>query len=393
MNRTQLRNLIDSGRAIAMDCYAIGRKIDPEDTPGPLFQTDILNKTVILKRYENTGKARLSDAVVDTIVFFPYDTDNPYEGGESVNFSAPGFQEAVGFKIAKTHPTPELKQQIAADTRYLDLFDSLHSLDPFLFKMKAEQIEIHEDIHELYFAISKEEWERIRIPIREKISKLVTKALGEGAADEDDEETLSREQYVERFLTKIWEAKDIDGIEPFVDAMQISAEKAPEVFFAWKAVCYFQVRFREMESRLRKMFQWVGDDSLCSPRNSIGLLPEEQRTLRIRRRQIREQMRDSYEACNKLIGLYERSYDAFVENDNPQAFIGFLDNSERSYLTLATHVSIATHCLKLWEQYIDAFGLSLRNEQFFELFDALVMLCGHTQSDPDEEEEDAYEID
>ena len=77
----------------------------------------------------------------------------------------------------------------------------------------------------------KEERERIRIPIREKISKLVTKALGEGAADEDNEEKLSREQYVERFLTKIWEAKDIDGIEPFVDAMQISAEKAPETFF------------------------------------------------------------------------------------------------------------------------------------------------------------------
>ena len=77
----------------------------------------------------------------------------------------------------------------------------------------------------------KEERERIRIPIREKISKLVTKALGEGAADEDNEEKLSREQYVERFLTTIWEAKDIDGIEPFVDAMQISAEKAPETFF------------------------------------------------------------------------------------------------------------------------------------------------------------------
>tara|TARA_Y100001934_G_scaffold201275_1_gene237302 strand:+ start:506 stop:1057 length:552 start_codon:yes stop_codon:yes gene_type:complete len=183
----------------------------------------------------------------------------------------------------------------------------------------------------------------------------VTKALGEGAADKDNEEKLSQEQYVKRFLTKIWEANDIDGIEPFVDVMQISAEKAPEVFFAWKAVCYYHVRFREMEVRLRKVLQSVGDDSLCSPRNSIRMLPEEQRTLRIRRRQIR----DSYEACNKLIGLYERSYDAFVENDNPEAFIGFLDNSEWSYLTLATHVSIATHCLNLWEQFIDAFGLSL----------------------------------
>ena len=31
---------------------------------------------------------------------------------------------------------------------------------------------------------------------------------------------------------KIWEAKDIDGIEPFINAMQIDAKRAPEIFFA-----------------------------------------------------------------------------------------------------------------------------------------------------------------
>ena len=55
-------------------------------------------------------------------------------------------------------------------------------------------------------------------------------------------------------------------------------------------------------------------------------------------------------------------------------------------------MSIATHCLNLWEQYVDAFGLSLRNEQFFELFEAMVMLYGYTQSDPEAEEEGAHEI-
>lgn len=383
MNRSQLRNLIDSGRAIVLDCYGISNQIDPEDEVGLLFETDILNKSVILKRYESSASNGRPETLVDTIVYFPYDLDNPYEGGESVNFSAPGFKEALTFKIAQGYPTQELVQKVTTDARYLDLFDTMHSLDPFLLRMKAEQLEIQDEIHEAYFAISKEEWERIRLPIRAKISKLVTKALGDIG---DGEENLSREQHVERFLAKIWEAKDIDGIEPFVDAMQIPPEKAPEVFFAWKAVCFYQMRFEEMTGRLKEMLRWVGSDRLCGPANTVGMLPEEQRILRIKRRELRERMRESYMSCTKVLSLYERSYNAFVEEDKPQAFMAFLGNSEKSYLNLATHVSVATHCANLWQRYIDDYGLTLRNEQFFELFDAIVMLYGNSK--PGEEEAD-----
>ena len=55
--------------------------------------------------------------------------------------------------------------------------------------------------------------------------------------DRTDKDQGARENYVERFLMKIWEAKDVQGIEPFIKAMQIEPERAPEVFFAWKAVC------------------------------------------------------------------------------------------------------------------------------------------------------------
>ena len=52
MNRSQLCNMIESGRAVASDCYAIGKSIPDGDSIGQLFQNDILNKSVILKRYE-----------------------------------------------------------------------------------------------------------------------------------------------------------------------------------------------------------------------------------------------------------------------------------------------------------------------------------------------------
>ena len=87
-------------------------------------------------------------------------------------------------------------------------------------------------------------------------------------------------------------------------------------------------------------------------------------------------MRDGYIAANKVIAEYEESYNKFVDEDKPNLFMNFLDNSENSYLSLASHVSVATHSLNLWSWYIKQYGKVLRNEQFTELFDGLVMLYG-----------------
>ncbi len=237
---------------MALDCYAIGKSIDADDPICQLFKNDMLNKSVILKRYEPSLATDPRAVLVNTIVYFPYDMKNAYDGGESVNFSDGGFHGKLAFKIAKSDPTQELLERIGEDMKILNTFDSMHSLDPFLFKSKAEQLEIDAGIHPAYFAISDEEWDKIRLPIREKISKLVSKAL-DGMGDGGD--NLARQQYVERFLRKIWEAKDVEGIEPFIKAMQIQPENAPEVFFAWKAVCYYQVRFNDMLSSLKALFQ------------------------------------------------------------------------------------------------------------------------------------------
>lgn len=229
MDRSQLRNMIDSGRAIALDCYAIGQAIPPDDPVGLLFESDIMNKSVLMKRYEPTLPTARQPVIVTTPVYFPYDFNNPYDGGESLLFNDIGFHSNLSYKIGMGNVSADLQERIDADMNVLRMIDSMHSLDPFLFRSKAEQCEADEGIHEAYFAISPREWEKIRQPIRDKISKLVTKALSDMGNGDD---RLAREQYVERFLMKIWEAKDIEGIEPFIKAMQIEPERAPEIFFA-----------------------------------------------------------------------------------------------------------------------------------------------------------------
>ncbi len=377
MDRSQLRNMIESGRAIALDCYAIGRSIADDDPIGRLFRNDILNKSVLLKRYEKALPTARQSMIVNTVVYFPYDFDNAYDGGESLNFNDGGFHNALAFKIANGNPTKELTERIGEDMKLLNLFASMHSLDPFLFKSRAEQADMDAGIHPDYFAISNDEWDKIRLPIREKIAKLVSKALGDTGGG--TAANLAREQYIERFLTKIWQAKDVEGIEPFVKAMQIPPEKAPEVFFAWKAVCYYQVRFSELLDQLKTMFQWVGHNQLCFPLDFVSLSPEEQQQIKARREVLREKMREGYIAANQVIAEYERSYNQFVHEDRPQMFMSFLGNSENSYLGLAAHVSIATHSVNLWKWYVEQYGAEMRHVQFIELFDGLKSLYGVEQ--------------
>lgn len=54
--------------------------------------------------------------------------------------------------------------------------------------------------------------------------------------------------------------------------------------------------------------------------------------------------------------------------------MSFLESSENSYLSLAAHVSVATHSVNLWKWYVEQYGAELRYAQFRELFDGLTSL-------------------
>ncbi len=403
MDRTQLTNLIDSSRSVALDCYGIGRNIDLDDPVGHLFQTDALNKSIVLKQYEKVqpaaAKSKIFDAEflkeygggqkapppvnVNTVIYFPYDTGNVYGGGESVVYSGAKFIGYLADKISHGGPSGELMLQLNADAEALDLLDAIPSLDPFLLRCKAEQIGVDGKIHADYFAVSKEEWQEIRGPIQGKIARLVRKALGdmEGApiaADSDFEisvDTSAAEQdYITHFLEKIWHAKDVDGIEGFVEAMQIEPVDAPRVFFAWKAVCYFQFRFAKLTESLKTMFHWVGHDDLCYPADALQLSEAQRNRIVERRTALRERMRAGYLAANEVLQKYEHSYNQFVAEGKPHLFLDFLSNAEHSYLLLANHVSIATHSVNFWRNFLAQNGTELKQERFSELFDGLLVL-------------------
>jgi hypothetical protein len=256
------------------------------------------------------------------------------------------------------------------DLELIEMIHSLPSLDPFLFKSKAEQLDLLYRIHPNYFAIGEKEWERIRRPIRDKILKLVKAAFGDAAAA--DEKRF--EKLANRSLDKIWEARDVRGIEDFVRSMDVPPQQAPEMFFAWKAVCFYQDQFDQQQDQFKAFFDWLADDSLTRPHDIDRLSRPDRERIDHNLAALRVRVRQSHQKVVGILMKYEESYQRFVERHEPKGFKEFLGSAERHYQEIAACLSAATHATKVWRETIDRYGERLNVELYRQLMNTLSIL-------------------
>ena len=371
MDRGSLSKVINAGRSTAFNVYDIGRRIPAHDPVGKLFRNKTLNETMFFKIMERNETQYHTVSTVQTLMYFPYNLGNVYEGGDSILFDDPGFNRMLRVKTGADSKSEESQVDYVMDLEILEMIYSLPTLDPFLLKSKSEQLDLDDRIHPFYFNISEEDWGRIRSPIRTKIRTLVRRAY---MAEEASVSVEKMEQHVSRFLSKIWEAKDIEGIEDFVRSMDIPADRAPELFFAWKAICYYQGQFEDFLPQMKSFFSWLGDDKVAIPVDWVRLMPDDRDRVEYSLLGLRDKVRDTYRSIKLVLGNYEQSYRAFINDNQPRAFKDFLSTADEDYTNLATCLSANVHALNIWSKTIDTYGTRLRYEQFNELFDTLSIL-------------------
>ena len=248
MDRLQLARAIDVGRSSTLNCFettkdiaGIAADIADDDPLGPMFRNKYLNESIVFKIVDSVvvrGKRRYG---VETLIYFPYNHKNIYEGGDSILVTDERRAEKLLHKCGLDPSKDDEAENSVWDNDMMDMINELPTLDPFLLKCKAQQLGIEDKLNEAYYNITLDEWNRIQKPIRLKIDALVRKALGmaDGEQSADPSVRAKIDHNISKFLKKIWEARDIDGIEDFVYGMEMPPERAPELFFAWKAICYY----------------------------------------------------------------------------------------------------------------------------------------------------------
>lgn len=370
MDRDQLGQIIDAGRTSALNCLEIGKTIPADDPIGLMFRNEALNRSTFFKVMEQITSLHHTISIVQTLIYFPYNLGNVYEGGDSILFDDPSFHRLMQVKVEIDTKSRQGQINYVMDLELIEMIHSLPSLDPFLFKSKAEQLDLLDRIHPNYFAIGEKEWERIRRPIRDTILKLVKAAFGDAAAA--DEKRF--EKLANRFLDKIWEARDVRGIEDFVRSMDVPPQQAPEMFFAWKAVCFYQDQFDQQQDQFKAFFDWLADDSLTRPLDIDRLSRPDRERIDHNLAALRVRVRQSHQKVVGILMKYEESYQRFVERHEPKGFKEFLGSAERHYQEIAACLSAATHATKVWRETIDRYGERLNVELYRQLMNTLSIL-------------------
>ncbi len=385
MDRSQLARAIDVGRASTLNCFettkdiaGISAEIEASDEGGPMFRNRYLNDSIVFKVVESTIVRGKRVYGVETLVYFPYNHDNIYEGGDSILVSDGQISDKLLHKCGMNPADESRVDDYRWDREMLDMVDTLPTLDPFLLKCKTQQRGIEEQLNPAYFNISLEEWNRIQMPIRKKIEALVRKALGLGDGDAGEK----IEKHVSNFLKKIWEARDIEGIEDFVHGMDMPPERAPELFFAWKAICYYQVQFASVEPELRKLFKWVGDPKASLPSDFGGLRTDTQEQIRRELKLLRARLRENYLSIVETLKTYEDSYREFIDDGKPARFKEFLGDADQHYVALAACLSSNAHAINLLNDQLSRTGAQILSDQHRQLMDCFLGVFGIDTSVP-----------
>lgn len=371
--RAELKQIIDSSRALAFNCHDIGSRIAPDDDTGKLFNNKLLNDTLFIKSMEREERGPAPFLKMRTLIYFPYDLSDVAAGGDSIMFDDPGFLAALQHKTGLDSATSDGRANYAKDFEILKMVRSLPTFDPFLLKSKAQQLDLHDRIHPDYFDISEGDWLKIRQPIRRKIQELVECAIGK---TQRDTSSSAVEKYVSLFLEKIWEARNIEGIEDFVASLDMPAERAPDLFFAWKAICYYQTEFASAQSDVQDFSSWLRDDALVYPSNWVQLHPDEKSQFEASITQLRARVRASYREIGSVLDDYEDSYQKFLEEGLPQDFKDFLSSADRKYVKLAAILSAHLHGVTIWNSMTNKFGDRLSYNRLNELIGSLSGLFG-----------------
>ena len=373
MSRAQLGRMIDSGRGSRLKDIRSEADADSGNPEKPrLFTTSFLNKCIFLKTVEAESVENSVHYNVRNMLYFPYNNENHYEGGDSVFLSDPKLNSKLSSKFGSVRNSADGRAIDEGDDDLIRLLETIPTFDPFLLKCKVQQLGLEDKVDPIFFNVDEREWNVLQANIRGKIRALVERAFS--GSDNIENSTIDRQVTI--FLNKIWEARDIDGIEDLVSSLGIPHDKAPELFFAWKAICYYQTKYELLKASLKDFFGWFGGGTTALPGDFATLAKTEQESVLRTKRVLRQRMRENFRSIDEILADYEAGYRKFIENGNPEDFKKFLSNADVLCDNLAGRLSAFAHAINITNNVTAKWGRRLAQTRHAEVLDSLTNIFG-----------------
>jgi hypothetical protein len=335
--------MLDSGSSRVFNCNDRARKLLSDKVEDPyFFRLPKMHGLILIKEPNVEGARRDSSApIVATKLYLPYNQEDVYEGGRSIQFHDPRLLEILNELFGLKGATPG-EPDLQHDLKVLGILDRLPSLDGFLMRDALELDGIA--ANENYFEVSGPERSAIYEFIRRKFEPLVRAAC-------DGESTVTNK--VDQLIEKVWEAKDREALDPLIRAFRFPSDEALAIFASWKGINFYTYEYYRGKQQREQFGLWLRNHA--TPRNFISK-PDQDYLAQMRRTTI-ERFREQWSAVEAIAREYEVLYANFLRvPEGVVKFLDFLRRSREIYWRMGDSLSKINHAIHCWDSVSSGFA-------------------------------------
>jgi hypothetical protein len=340
MQRETLKQYLRAGPSRRFDVLACTRKVPPE-APGAefLFANAFLNTTILFKCVDLDSRARVdNERIISTLIYMPYDTEKPGDGGESVIFCEENFLRLCEYKLASGEIDG---RSLIRDSEKLKILDSVPTFSPFIVELAFERVGIK--VPPLYLELSPQIRSKITEHLRGRLRPLIVAAYKRASMNID--------RAVEDLTSKLFCLRDVSEILPPINALRLPTEMAQDVLKSWIGIAYFEYEYATLQPSLKELALWV-----TRQHDNVEKMNRQDRLyVKSLAGAIRKRIQQEWNAVVGISAAYRESYDAMVFRGELEPFVKFLSGAQVSYWQMGDVLGKLEQATLVWKHFTRTF--------------------------------------
>lgn len=312
-----------TSRVLNLHRIAADHEQDRQHKEKPFFASPVINRSFLLKHRTRSDESYLfaGSRPTATKIIIPFDVNDLKAGGQSIFVDQRGYTETL--RVAGHYQGEALQR----DLWVLKLLDAVPSLDPFLLREHLRNNQI--DVAPCYFAISDGDQERMYRFVKSEMTRLVVLAGDDAASN--------------RMVSALLSNSIDEKLEPLRATLGLSHKDFREGVFSWRGFLYYKWSMGKFWPDVLTVLREI---SKLQPSGSV--LPAQQSDLAAQRRSIIEMVRDNGNHVNKVLSIYDTSFQDLVQKQTPKTFRDFLMGAPHMFVELGEKLGAISHIVTFW---------------------------------------------
>ena len=319
-----------------------------------LFSNKFLNDVILFKCVDHDDDPlHEGTRPVSTLVYLPYNIDQPAEGGKSFYFSPHNYFRYFDYRSRSGG------DDLESDCNKLTLLDSVPTFSPFIVELAFQRADV--PIPLSYLQLTPDLRIKLTGHLKGRLRPLIV------AAFKDSTDNI--EKAVEDLTAKLFCPRDLDDVLPLIEALRLPREMGQDVMASWLGIAYFEYEYALMQPKLQAFAKWLVKFS--DPREPLGRADREYLTSL--NSVVRQKIRGVWNEVVVISANYRSSYDDMVFRGKLEPFVEFLKNAEECYWRMGDVLGRLEQTISVWTHY--ARRANERRLPFILLIDMLSIMC------------------